>query len=393
MRRFAFLFFALFGMHLMTADEQKAPPTLCTIEIPEDLVAMAPDTGAESTLTEDKRLEAYIKGLIDAKYAKYKVGVTVRHGHVILSNLPEDPIRTNKIINYVKKFSSIVTLEKGHEIALEEDPTIPQKPIAKDDYTGTWLPQSTVLFPTQIANPRQISFSVGPRFGDICGGKVATAFSFGDQCPIYRWSNVGKWKGDLQFEVEAGVFCVFSHDVSSFPMQNADYYAGIPLTYAVGPWAFRARFYHFSSHLGDEFMDRHPHIKRKNKSYEAVDFFTSYQLTDGIRLYGGPGVVVHADREMSIKPLYAEYGVEARAFRHNFTQLYGQPFLAMHFRNYQEDNFQFDATYALGYEWGKLQGFGRKIRMYFEYHDGYCFEGQFSKFRTSYFGFKLAYGF
>ncbi|MDB6081880.1 MAG: hypothetical protein JWO53_1152, partial [Chlamydiia bacterium] len=94
-----------------------------------------------------------------------------------------------------------------------------------------------------------------------------------------------------------------------------------------------------------------------------------------------------------IDPLYAEYGMEVRAFRRNFTQLYGQYFLSMYFRNYQEENFKFDATYAIGYEWGKLQGLGRKIRLFLEYHDGFSLDGQFSKKKTDYVGIRLSYGF
>ncbi len=96
---------------------------------------------------------------------------------------------------------------------------------------------------------------------------------------------------------------------------------------------------------------------------------------------------------MRVKPLYAEYGMEVRAFRHNFTQLFGQTFLSMYFRNYQDTNFDMDSSYALGYEWGKISGYGRKIRLFLEYHDGFSCEGQFSKRRTNYFGLRLSYGF
>jgi len=362
----------------------KKPPSEIAIELPVDF-AVVPTNEDESILAEDERLEAYIQGVVDTKYAKYHVIVEVRKGRVLLSNLPPDAIKANKIIAFVKRFSSLPTARSDEE-------TSGGRLLTDEDYTGIWLPQSTVLFPSQVANPRNIAFSFGPRFHDVCGGHIGTAFSFGDQFPLYRWANIWRWHGDLQLEIEAGAFCVFDHDDKTFPMQNADYYAGLPLSYAVGPWAFRARFYHISSHLGDEYMDGNSHVHRKNRSFEAIDFFTAWH-NDHFLVYGGPGCVVHSDPEMHIPPLYLEYGLEIRPWRKNFTQLYGQPFLAMHFRNAQEHNFYFDATYAVGYEWGKLQGFGRKMRVFLEYHDGYSPDGQFCKKRTNYLGLVLSFGF
>jgi hypothetical protein len=394
MRSYVFVLLALFGtsgfLYALEAPLGKKPPYEIAIELPVDL-AVAPAQEDESLLTEDERLEAYIQGVVDTKYAKYHVIVAVRNGHVLLSNLPRDTIKANKIITYVKKFSSLPTSRKDETVVAETESE--GQLLTDEDYTGIWLPQSTVLFPAQVANPRNIAFSVGPRVHDVCGGHIGTAFSFGDQFPIYRWANIWKWHGDLQLEAEAGAFCVFNHDDPSFPMQNADYYAGIPISYAVGPWAFRARFYHISSHLGDEYMEKTRHVHRKNRSFEAVDFFTAYQIKDHFLVYGGPGCVVHSDDEMHIPPLYFQYGLEVRAWRHNFTQLYGQPFFAMHFCNAQEHHFNFDTTYALGYEWGKLQGFGRKIRLFVEYHDGYSPDGQFCTQKTNYLGLVLSFGF
>ena len=395
-----FLLSACLSMMSLTANDTKdlnAPSSLI-IELPADTSPitnkLAGDEPLQPMSQEDRALESYIQGTLDAKFHKYAVIATVRNGHVILSHLPPDTVKANQIISYVKKMSSVSHITIGGDSATVYDPPKDERMLTKHDYTGIWLPQSTILFPTMVANPRQICFSVGHRFDDTaCAGHNGSYVTFGDQFPIYRWSNVGKLKGDMQLELEAGLFAVFNQDHSSSRLMNADYYAGIPVSYAVGPWAFRARLYHISSHLGDEYMHHHRRTRRKNKSFEAIDLFASYQLTNGIRLYGGPGVVIHSDSQMRVKPLYLEYGMEVRAFRHNFTQLYGQPFLAMHLCNYQDTNFDFDATYALGYEWGKIQGFGRKIRLFAEYHDGFSNEGQFSDRRTSYFGVRLAFGF
>lgn len=367
-----------------------------SIEIPEDshprdqLPKDLPTTNRQELY-----MSAYFQGLVDAKFPGQAVKVVVRNGEVKLENLPNDPQQQNAIITFVQKFvATSATTSSNRQLVANLDDTYEREanpPNAKVSSEGIWLPQSTILFPTMVANPRQISFSVGPRFGDCLGGHWATAVSFGDQFPLYRWTNV--WGGDLEIEVEGGVFALFNMDHFSFPLLNADYYVGFPLSYAKNKWAFRLRPYHISSHVGDEYLCTHKHFKRKNKSFEAIDFYSSYQLNDNLRLYGGIGTVVQSDQAMPLKPLYFDYGFEVRAFKHNFTQLYGQPFLAFDIQNAQDTNFRFNSTCAAGYEWGKIQGIGRKIRLFAEYHNGFCPEGQFSRLRSKYFGIRLAYGF
>ena len=167
------------------------------------------------------------------------------------------------------------------------------------------------------------------------------------------------------------------------------------MSYAFDKWAFRFRIYHVSSHLGDEFLVHNPGIVRVNPSMEAIDFFVSYQVNSAIRLYIGPGWVFHSDRTFPIKPpLYLEYGGEWRFLGHRslYHRLYGTMFIAIYLRHWQVNHWRIDGTYMGGYELSKLQGVGRKMRLFVSYHHGYS-EGQFFKDRTSYTSFGLSWGF
>ncbi|NGX50592.1 MAG: hypothetical protein K1060chlam2_00440, partial [Chlamydiae bacterium] len=75
-----------------------------------------------------------------------------------------------------------------------------------------------------------------------------------------------------------------------------------------------------------------------------------------------------------------------------YHKLYGTAFLAIYLRNWQVNGWNLDGTYMAGYEWSKLQGVGRKMRIFINYHRGYS-EGQFFKMRTSWTGFGLSWGF
>lgn len=360
------------------------------LEVPEDcLLGEGPEDLSLKT-SSDSYLEAYIQGVLDTKYPDFGISVSVRNGDIFLKNLPEDLSSAEEVVNFVTTLTHRSVQQPSPLKKEISSLPVASKPVS-DTWHGVWLPQSTILYPTQIANPRQITFSGGMRFCDRVGGKVASIVTFGDQFPLYRWANFKG--GDLQLEAEGGVFAVFDVYKKEFPLINADYYGGFPLTYAYGPWSYRLRLYHVSSHLGDEFLQDHDGFDRKNKSFEAIDFSTDYQIAKNLRVYGVLGSVIHSDNEMGMKHLYLEYGFEARGPRTDFKQLFGQPFLAVHMQNWQENHFAQDITYALGYEWGKIYGIGRKIRVFLEYHQGFSPDGQFSRVRAKYIAFRLSYGF
>lgn len=175
---------------------------------------------------------------------------------------------------------------------------------------------------------------------------------------------------------------------------NTDYLLSIPLTYAFDAWAFRLRVYHISTHLGDEYMVNHPDVKRVNPSYEAIEFIGAYQVSRGLRVYFGPGFIVHSDDSYPMKVLYFDYGLEWRitGLRHHYHQLYGAPFFAVDLEQWQATNYRLSATLQLGYEWSKMAGAGRKVRLFAEYHNGNC-EGQFFKKHTEYIAARASWGF
>jgi hypothetical protein len=347
---------------------------------------------------EDAYLEGYIQALVNSHYYEFDVLVYVENRDVYLYNLPKNALIRTSILNFVKdlpEVKSVTPVEKFPEKMLEKV----EKREVKPQVSGIWFPQQTVLFPPMIANPRATVYSASYHIGDNVMGTKSIAVSLGDNFPIFRWRNVFYWKGDLQIDIQAGIWSVFRmgvhHDGEISELVNTDYLVGFPLSYAVDKWAFRLRVYHVSSHLGDEFLVHHPEVRRVNPSMEAIDFFVSYQINSSLRVYAGPGWVFHSDKTYPIKPpLYFEWGGEVRllGYKNFYHKLYGTAFLAIYLRNWQVNDWNLDGTYMAGYEWSKLQGVGRKMRLFINYHHGYS-EGQFFKDRTSWTGFGLSWGF
>ncbi|HSX26450.1 MAG TPA: DUF1207 domain-containing protein [Chlamydiales bacterium] len=379
----------LFGTHLVAEETNSEVAVVLTRtdHLPHEMHAAT-----------DPYFEGYIQALVDIHYAEYGVVVLVKDHSVWLAHLPRNRLIANSIVAFVKDVPGVSSVDVIDDVPPKEE-EFQEKYAERPTLKGIWFPQMTELFQPLIADPRQINYTIGYRSGDhVCGSKCI-AFSFGDDFPIYRWLDLF-WQGDLQIGIEAGIWSVFNMDPSpdiagGSELVNTDFYVGVPLTYAAGNWSFRFRGYHISGHLGDEFLINHPGFDRVNPSIEAIDFCASYQISQGVRLYVEPGCYVHSDPSYKWKPIYIQYGTEARFLGQKFhsQKLYGTCFIALHWRNLEQLDYNFDGTYRAGYEFSKLQGIGRKFRFYIGYHHGYSLEGQFAKEHTHYFEYNLSYGF
>lgn len=262
---------------------------------------------------------------------------------------------------------------------------------------GIWLPEGPPAFRPFVADPRQITNSVGWRFNDRILGKNLVPVSYADTLPIYRWCDIWYFRGDLQLELEGCLWATFDPLHDSAPLIDADYYVGIPITYMWENWAVRLRGYHISTHIGDEFLLNHPNFHRKNPSIEVLDLSFSNQFTRDLRLYGVFGWICCQDDSFRVGRFYVEGGLELRFFQLGYrdycNRLYGAPYIGMHFRVREDFERHIDSTYVVGWEWGKYSGLRRKLRIYFMYHDGYALEGQFCEFPDRWLSINASYGF
>lgn len=260
-----------------------------------------------------------------------------------------------------------------------------------------WLVEKPPLFRPFLADPRQITMSAGWRFNDNTLVKNVIPVSYAGSIYFCRFYNVWPWCGQLQIELEGALWAVFDPLHDSSPLIDADYYVGVPITYAINRWQFRLRGYHISTHIGDEFLLNHPFFRRKNPSAEYLDFYISHDVTDEIRIYSGVGTIVHQDESFRMSRFFAGLGGEVRLYGLGFydecQKIYGAPVFGMFMRYLGTHRRHVDMTYALGYELGKLEGLERRLRVLLEYHDGYSPDGQFSRYPTNYFQVLASYGF
>jgi hypothetical protein len=343
-------------------------------------------------LQSDAFKTGYLQSKLDSTFPNTPIQVRVSNDQVIVYQDSFDEGLREQIRHFLAQQNYYsVEFNTEQPFLLEEATFTPSLAESIQVKEGNWLPELTPFFPTMLADPRKIGYSIGYRSYDKIFKTALIPISMGDRFSLYQFKKIGG--GHLHLGIEAGVWAVFEAKPKSLALINADYYVGIPLTYLNGKFSTRLRLYHQSSHLGDELLVERKNIHRLNPSMEVVDLFVSYAFTKNLTVFGGIGRVIRSDKSFSVKPYHVVYGfnyfIEGCKFRSG--NLEATPFIGMYFNNWQDKNWDLDSSIAIGYQWDKL--YGHKLRMSLEYHNGYSFEGQFSKKKTDYAAFKILYGY
>jgi hypothetical protein len=254
---------------------------------------------------------------------------------------------------------------------------------------GELLPELNPFFPTMLAQPHLLGYSIGYRSYDLIF-KSTIPVSIGDQFSFYQFKLS---RGELYIGLEACVWAFFEAKTKSLSLINADYFVAIPLTYIKNRLSARLRLIHQSSHLGDEFLLDHPKIKRVNPSMEVVDLAVSYELLEGLVCFLGYARVVRSDDSFKVKPRSIYYGFNyfIKSAKIRILNVEALPYLATYFINNQNNHWKFDCSGAIGYQLDK--SYGRKLRLYLEGRHGYSADGQFSKQKAKSVSINLQYGY
>lgn len=215
-----------------------------------------------------------------------------------------------------------------------------------------------------------------PTGGDeeITAGLVA----LGERLDVWGLRDEGSCEG-LQLGIFGSVFSQFNMDAASSDLLNTDFTAGLRVTGRAGPWSARLRFFHQSSHLGDELLLNNPGVERENLSFETVDALLSVdgRVKEAVlwRLYGGAGYIVRSssahDRGV------AQWGAELRGPMWNAGDDTLLRLLAAgDFRSFEDREWGTTASVKAGLEWASRRT-TRRIRILLAYLDGFVPFGQF----------------
>jgi hypothetical protein len=184
----------------------------------------------------------------------------------------------------------------------------------------------------------------------------------------------------MQFGAAGAVFAQFDLNTPSFELVNADYILAFPLTFRINAFSGRARFYHQSSHLGDEFLLRPDPPERENLSFEAAELLLSFDAR-ALRVYGG-GEYYFSRDPVTLPQRLFHGGVELRPrLRTQFGPLaVARPLAAVDVKLVEDSTWQTGVSVRAGFEFSRpneSEVRARRWSILGEFYDGPSPYGQF----------------
>lgn len=190
----------------------------------------------------------------------------------------------------------------------------------------------------------------------------------------------------IQLDIEGAVLLRMDMEHDRNMMAN-DFRAGVPLTFGGKKWQFKFGYYHLSSHMGDEHIER-TGIQRLNYVRDSIVFAVARRFGDNWRAYAETAWAFFTGDET--EPWEFQVGLEysaispARGFR-------GSPFAAANLHVFQEHDFSGYFCCQAGWQWrGKNN---QLFRIGVQYLNGYDDQFEFHNQTTEKIGLGIWYDF
>jgi hypothetical protein len=267
--------------------------------------------------------------------------------------------------------------------------------VHEDESTGAVLFPKDQIFCRLIADPKEsrsfVSLLRGtfPSLDDPAGrGTTIASVGLGDSVGLVRWGGPSPGEG-LQLDLVGSIFAQFDLGAESNDLINADYIIGVPLSFRRGGTTARARFYHQSSHLGDEYLLRPQDIERENLSLESIDLLLSQEVGP-LRVYAGAEWLVDREPSTLAGKVY-HGGGELRTRRAGPVRLVGALDLKVRERGDRSPS----VSGRVGLEFNRAASGGhpaRPVTLMLELYDGPSPYGQFFLDDVSFVGVGLHFG-
>ncbi len=375
--------------------------------------AAAVTSGTVPTTTSDAYISGYVNAVLELKFHLPHPVVAVRAGNVTIRDVPasqaksiRDCVRKIAGVQSVKTIAlSPVAASTPHSGTQHETPAIlptpPQstRPTAGNYHIGMdtkameragvyhlpigFLPPGR-LFQPLMADPKWPAFSMAythysPYHPN--GLRDVIPVSIGDTIPFER----GDWPDHWQWEagIQADAFAYFNTDTVASDLQNTDFMVGGYFAARHRNLSFLVRYYHQSSHLGDEFLIANPAYYgtdslRQKISYEELNALASIDLLHRtIRLYAGAGYLGDV-APSDLGHWRFHYGIEyhGAVFFHKGT-CYMSPVAGIDFKNWSENNYSTDISAVGGVQLTNGKPDSSKLQFLLEFYRGHSPYGQF----------------
>ena len=229
------------------------------------------------------------------------------------------------------------------------------------------------LFAPLSADPRWPRFTLGYTryFGDSQFTHVGTAEA-GASIAIVQKDT--RRSHSWEIGIQGGIFSIFDFGAPSNDLVNADYLGGLTFSYALDSLVFLARFFHQSSHLGDEYL-LNSEVERINLSFEALDVMLSYVPRPWARVYGGTAVIVRVEPS-DLDRWSLQAGAEVRPVT-STTNVPVQLLMAVDLQSWQQNDWVPDVSFIAGATLDPIGESSYRVDFLIRYYIGRSPNGQF----------------
>jgi hypothetical protein len=231
------------------------------------------------------------------------------------------------------------------------------------------LPEG-LIYRSYLAGPREARFG-SFWFKEQTGDGSLWDVVLGGRAGVLRYGNSRAVHPEgWQLDIEGAAFPRLDISEGRRDVVSTDFRFGLPLTYGVGRYQMKLAYYHLSSHLGDEFIER-TGATRINYVRDAAVWGHAYFLTPDVRVYGE--VAYAYSRDGGVRPWEFQFGAEYAPPCP--TGSCGAPFLAVNALLQEEHDFGGTLTVQAGWAW--RNEVGRLFRIGIQYLDGKSPQGEF----------------
>jgi Protein of unknown function (DUF1207) len=240
---------------------------------------------------------------------------------------------------------------------------------SRPQYELQYLPYG-LLYRSYIAGPKESRIGAQWLHNPDVGWVWETAF--GARIPAWRYGTKDPLSAEgWQMDVEGAAFTRIDVGTGT-DVDAVDFRTGFLLTHRRGRNAWKAGIYHISSHLGDEFLERHPNFRRRDYVRDSLIVGVMQNLTPEIEAYGEMGYAYL--RQDGAEPFEVQLGIQYNPLPRQGS--IGRPFAAVnaHFR--QEFGLRPSMNAVGGVQWRSGASL-RAVRFGLQYFNGQSLQYSF----------------